>query len=101
MDQGQGQRHDLLGSLTALLLLLILGWMAWHMILRQSWPRVRATLLRSSSQAMSQLARRTGARSMRAELDTGTQDYRVPYWLSLRRDDLDKVEARARDAMRP
>lgn len=101
MDNGSERQRDLVGSLTALLLLLILGWMAWQMVLRPSWPRLRISLLRSSHRVMSGLARRTGARSMGAELYSGVQDYRVPYWLSLRRDDLARQAARAEDAMRP
>lgn len=100
-DHGQGQPRDLLGSLTALLLLLILGWMAWQMVVRPSWPRLRISLLRSSHRVMSGLARRTGALSMGAELSSGVQDYRLPYWLSVRRDGLARQAARAEDEMRP
>lgn len=81
MEQDQ-RRPDLLGSLFMILATMVLAWMAWHLMVRPSWPRLRASLLRSSARVTSALARRTAALSMRRELSWGYEDYRVPYRLA-------------------
>lgn len=61
---------------------------------RTEW---KLRLLRSSTQVTSRLARRTGAASMAHELQTGRQEYGLPYRLSLARDAAAQAYQRARD----
>jgi hypothetical protein len=71
-------------------------WCLWSMIpahRRQLW---RMKMLARLRQWTDTAARRTGAASMQAELDSGQQNYALPYGLSLARDQLTVAYDRAR-----
>lgn len=86
---GQDSRpRSFTDQLLATFLLLFLAWMMWHLMLRPSWPSLRVRLLRLCIPVTSRLARRTAVLSMGRELRTGVEDYRVPYWLSVKRDEM-------------
>jgi hypothetical protein len=100
MDSSQAKDEAtprLLASLYLLLSLAYLVWMLWLMVPEHRKTALRMRLLRSSSLVTSRLARHAAARSMSRELDTGLQQYEVPYWLARRVLDLEAAYDRARD----
>ena len=80
------------------LCLVYMAWAVWAlMVPEHKRTELRLRLLRQSALATSRLARRTGAASMEAELQTGAQLYGVPYRLSVARVALERAYDRARN----
>jgi hypothetical protein len=80
------------------LCLAYMGWAVWAvMVPEHKRTELRLRALRWSCRGTNRLARRTGAASMEAELQTGAQLYGVPYGLSVVRDALARAYDRARN----
>jgi len=85
-----------LKMIEACLALGMTGWMLWSMVpvhRRQLW---RMGLLARLQGWTGSAARRAGAGSMRAELASGTENYVLPYGLSLLREQLAALYNRTR-----
>lgn len=99
MDSSPQQQEDtpqLLAGLYLLLSLAYLLWMLWLMVPDHHKTMLRMRLLRSSSRAMSRLARHAGVASMSRELATGCEQYGVPFRLASWSLELDAAYDRAR-----
>ena len=99
MDSSSPQQEDtprLLASLYLLLSLAYLVWMLWLMVPDHHKTMLRMRLLRSSSRVTSRLARHAGAASMSRELETGLEQYGLPYRLACWSIELDAAYDRAR-----
>jgi hypothetical protein len=92
-DEDRLARVKMIEALISLALCL---WCLWIMVPEHRRKLWRMRVLLALQRRTGWAARRTGAASMRAELDSGQQNYALPYVLSLIREDLGRMYDRTR-----
>lgn len=95
-DQDQDQLTARLKLIEAALTLALTLWYLWSIIPQHRRQLLKMGLAARAERVMGSAARRAAVLSMGAELATGEQNYVLPYWLSLGREQLHGAYERAR-----